>query len=58
MAGILARVGVVGPKRAVEARTDIRAQPEDPGESAQPTISDTDGFVTECSHIFTDKWVT
>ena len=36
----------------------MRAQPEDPGESPQPTISDTDGFVTECSHIFTDKWVT
>jgi hypothetical protein len=48
-ASLPARVGVVGPKRAVEARTDKRAQPEAPGEGAQPGISDTDGFVTECS---------
>jgi hypothetical protein len=48
----------IRPKRAIEARTDKLAQPEDPGESAQPRISDTDGFVTEYSHIFTDKWAT
>jgi hypothetical protein len=44
---LAARVGVVGPTRAVEARTDKLARPEDAGQSAQPRISDTHGFVTE-----------
>jgi hypothetical protein len=49
---------VLGPTRAVEARTDKLAQPEDPGDSAQSRIADPDGFVTESPHIVTDRWVT
>jgi hypothetical protein len=58
MAGIVACVGVVGPKRAIEARTDMSAEPEDLPESQQPKISCADSFVTHYCYVFTHEWAT